>query len=206
VHAAVMALGLVVAQTSATDALKARDAEIRKALPPGNQPITEAKRQRLAAVLTKSVDLPGMAQDAMGKRWQRLSPTERKKYVAAFSAAFRKASEGQIDSYRNSTITYDNETAVGGDAPNDVQVSTTLTIYRADAGVTDTSDGGTGGGEPTPVVYTLRHEGTAYKIVDVTVDGASTVAGYVTSFGRTYDKDGIAGLISKLQQRASGKD
>ena len=191
-HAAVMALGLVVAQTGATDALKSRDAEIRKALPPGNQPIAETKKAKLAAQLTQSVDLPGMAHDAMGKRWEELSNTGRAKYVAAFSAFFRKASEGQIDSYRNSTITYDKETATG----DDVQVSTTLTIYPADAGVAGSSSG-----EPTPVVYTLRREGAKYKIVDITIDGASTVESYRSSFGKIFDKDGVDGVIAKLHER-----
>jgi ABC-type transporter MlaC component len=119
--------------------------------------------------------------------------------VSAFSAFFKKASEGEIDSFRNSTITYDKETAAG----DDVQVSTTLTTYRADAGAgaTDASGGGSGSGEPTPVVYTLRQEGTKFKIVDITIDGASTVEGYRSSFGKIFDKDGIDGVIAKLHDR-----
>jgi phospholipid transport system substrate-binding protein len=188
-HAAVMALGLVVAQASATDALKARDVEIRKALPPADHVLTAAEKAKLENLLTRAVDMPAMAKDALGKRWEKTSETEQKKYVKAFSERFKKASEGEIDFYRNTEISYGSETPSG----DDVQVPTTLTLK----------------GEPTPVVYTVRKEGTGYKIVDLSVDGVSTVENYRSSFGKVFDKDGISGLTAKLQKEPAkpvGKD
>jgi phospholipid transport system substrate-binding protein len=182
-HAAVMALGLLAAQTpSATETLKARDAEIRKALPPGTQEIPEAKKAKLAGILTQAVDMPAMAQEALGKRWEALKTSERQRYLKAFEAFFRKASEGEVASFRDSQITYGSETPNG----DGLDVPTTLTIK----------------GEPTPVIYTLRRSGSGYKIVDVTVDGVSTVDNYKSSFGREIDKNGIGGLIAKLNDRA----
>ena len=54
--------------------------------------------------------------------------------------------------------------------------------------------------EPTPVVYTVRKEGAGYKIVDLSVDGVSTVDNYKSSFGKIYDKEGIDGLVTRLQK------
>ena len=179
-HAAVMALAILGAQASATEALKARDAEIRKALPPADHPLTGAEKARLENLLIRAVDMPAMARDALGKRWDQISESERKRYVKAFSERFKKASEGEIDFYRNTEISYGPETASG----EDVQVPTTLTLK----------------GEPTPVVYTMRKEAAGYKIVDLTVDGVSTVDEYRSSFGRVFDKEGIRGLIAKLQK------
>ncbi len=124
--------------------------------------------------------MPAMAKDALGKRWDKVSETDRKRYVKAFSERFKKASEGEIDFYRNTEIAYGSETPSG----DDIQVPTTLTLK----------------GEPTPVVYTMRKEGGGFKIVDLSVDGVSTVENYRSSFGRVFDKDGISGLITKLQQ------
>jgi phospholipid transport system substrate-binding protein len=127
--------------------------------------------------------MPAMAKDAVGKRWDALSAADRKRYVSAFEGFFRKASEGEIAGFRNSQIDYGAETSSG----DDVQVPTTLTLK----------------GEPTPVIYTLRKEGEGYKIVDLTIDGVSTVDNYKSSFGKEIDKNGIGGLISKLHDRTT---
>jgi len=182
-HAAVMALGLLAAQTTATDVLKARDAEIRRALPPAEHTLTSAEKNKLENLLVRAVDLPAMAKDALGKRWDKISESERKSYVKAFSERFKKASEGEIDFYRNTEISYGSENPSG----EDIQVPTTLTLK----------------GEPTPVVYTVRKEGEVFKIVDLSVDGVSTVENYRSSFGRIFDKNGIHGLIAKLQQQTA---
>jgi phospholipid transport system substrate-binding protein len=182
-HAAVIALGLLAAQASATDTLKARDAEIRKALPAGKDDvIPEAKKAKLAGILTQAVDMQAMAKDALGKRWDALKANDRQRYTKAFEAFFRKASEGEVASFRDSQITYGNETPNG----DGLDVPTTLTIK----------------GEPTPVVYRLRKEAAGYKIVDITVDGVSTVDNYKSSFGREIDKNGVSGLVAKLNDRA----
>jgi len=182
-HVAVATLGLLLGQATATDALKERDVEIRKALPPADHQLTGPEKAKLEALLTRAVDMSAMAKDALGKRWEKISEADRKRYVRAFSDRFKRASEGEIDFYRNTEISYGAETP-GGLAEGDVQVPTTLTLK----------------GEPTPVVYTVRKEGNAYKIVDLTIDGASTVENYRSSFGRVFDKDGINGLIAKLQK------
>jgi len=94
---------------------------------------------------------------------------------------FKKASEGELDFYRSSEITYAAEGAADGD---DVDVPTTLTLKD----------------EPTPIVYRVRKEGAGYKIVDLSVDGVSTVENYRSSFGKIFDKEGIDGLVARLQK------
>lgn len=181
-HALALSLALSLAATTpgaATEALKARDAEIRKALPPPDHKLTAKEKLRLEDLLTAAVDLPAMAQAALGKRFEKLTEADRKRYIKAFSARFKKASEGEIDFYRGTEITY------GAEAPGDgadVTVPTTLTIK----------------GEPTPVMYTVRQEGSGHKIVDLSVDGVSTVENYRASFGKIFDKEGAEGLVSRL--------
>jgi phospholipid transport system substrate-binding protein len=183
-HLALMAFVLAVSADSATDTLKARDAEIRKALPPADHVVTAGEREKLEDLLIQAVDLPAMAKDSLGKRWEKVSESDRKRYVRAFSARFKKASEGEIDFYRSSAITYAPETPSTDGTDGDVNVPTTLTLKD----------------EPTPVVYTVRKEAAGYKIVDLSVDGVSTVDNYKSSFGRIYDKEGIDGLVSRLQK------
>jgi phospholipid transport system substrate-binding protein len=188
-HLALTSLALTVAIQSATDALKARDAEIRNALPPAAREMTAAERKHLGDLLTEAVDLPGMAQSALGKRWEKVSEADRKRYVKAFSAFFKMASEGEIDFYRSSQIAYDAETPAEG---GDVNVPTTITLKD----------------EPTPVVYTVRKEPAGYKILDLSVDGVSTVENYRSSFGKVLDREGMDGLVKRLEkgpQKTVGK-
>jgi ABC-type transporter MlaC component len=177
-------LSLGAGASSATDALKERDAEIRKALPPAEHVMTAAEKTKIEDLLTQAVDLPAMAQASLGKRWEKVAEADRKKYVKAFSTRFKKASEGEIDFYRSAEIAYAAETPAEGSAEGDVNVPTTLTLKD----------------EPTPIVYTVRKEAGGYRIVDLSVDGVSTVENYRASFGKVFDKDGIEGLVAKLQK------
>jgi len=172
-------------QGSATDALKLRDTQIRKALPPGDSEPTAAEKAKLEEVITHIVDFQAMAVAALGKRYDLLTDAQKKKYQKAFTARFKHASEGQIDFYRTTTITYGAEETVG-DA---VTVATTLTSK----------------GEPTPVVYTLRKEATGWRMIDLTIDGVSTVDNYRSSFAKVMEKEGINGLIQRLERDSATK-
>ena len=121
-------LSLLLAATAqaetATEALKARDAEIRAALPPQGTEPTAATRQKMESIVTKAVDLEGMA-------------------------------------------TF---------VPTEVLVK----------------------GEPTHVDYRMREEKGAWRIVDIVVDDVSTVENYRSSFNRIIKKEGMDGLIARL--------
>jgi phospholipid transport system substrate-binding protein len=174
---------LLLAQTpqeSATDALKVRDAQIRKALPPGDAEPSAAEKARLEDVVTRIVDLPAMAVASLGRRYEGLTPAQKKQYQKAFSTRFKHASESQIDFYRTTTITYGPEETVG----ENVNVPTTLMSK----------------GDPTPVIYTMRREASGWKMVDLTIDGVSTVDNYRSSFAKVMEKEGINGLIQRLER------
>ena len=72
------------AEGSATETLKARDAEIREALPPAGGTITPEIRRKLETILTQAVDLRAMVQAAMGKHWAEASEKQRRRLVSAF--------------------------------------------------------------------------------------------------------------------------
>jgi phospholipid transport system substrate-binding protein len=169
---------------SATEALKVRDVQIRKALPPGNAEPTAAEKAKLEEVITRIVDLQAMAVASLGRRYEGLTEAQKKKYQKAFTTRFKHASESQIDFYRTTTITYGPEGAIG----DDVTVPTTLTSK----------------GEPTPVVYTMRKEASGWKMVDLTIDGVSTVDNYRASFAKVMEREGINGLIQRLERDTSG--
>lgn len=169
---------------SATDALKARDAEIRAALPPQGSEPTPAVRAKLEAIVTKAIDLRGMVERAMGRNWAKATPQQRKRIVGAFEKRFRALSGSQLDAYRATEVAYGAE--VGG-ADGVVNVPTKLVVK----------------GEPTEITYALRSEKGGWRIEDVVIDGASTLEGFRSSFAKTVAKEGIAGLVAKLEKAAA---
>jgi phospholipid transport system substrate-binding protein len=174
---------LVLAEaSSATQALKARDAEVRAAVPAKGADITPATRQKLENILTRAVDLEGVAKAALGKNWDEATAIQRKKFLDAFKQRFRKATADQFtDDYRGTEVKYLPE-AMGEDGV--VKVPTEVTIK----------------GEPTHIDYALRRAAGDWRIVDIVVDDVSTVDNYRSSFGRIIKKEGMDGLISRLNK------
>jgi phospholipid transport system substrate-binding protein len=163
---------------TATEALKARDAEIRAALPKqGTEPSPET-RKKIENIVTKAVDLDGMAKSALGKTWAETPPAKRKKFLEAFKGRFRKATGEQLDQYRSTEVKYSPEKK----EDEDTIVPTEVTVK----------------GEPTHVDYRMREEGGNWRIVDIVVDDVSTVDNYRSSFNRIIKKEGMDGLIARL--------
>ncbi len=172
-------------EEGATTALKARDAEIRQALPEPGKEATAAHRKKIEAVITRAIDVPGMVETAMGKRWSEASPAQRKRLVKAFEDRFKQASGSELDTYRSTQVEYRPE--VQGEEGS-VQVPTRVEIK----------------GEPTEITYTMKKEKERWRITDIVIDGVSTVANYRSSFARTISKEGIDGLIKRLERGAGG--
>jgi len=178
-----MLLAATAQAETATEALKARDAEIRAALPKQGTEPTPATRKKLEGIVTRAVDLEGMAQAALGKTWNETSAAKRKKFLDAFVGRFRKATGEQLDQYRSTSIKYFPEKTEGDDTvvPSEVTVK----------------------GEPTHIDYRMHEEKGAWRIVDIVVDDVSTVDNYRSSFNRIVKKEGMDGLIARLN--GSGK-
>jgi len=178
----VMFLVAVVAAAAPTptETVKARDAEIRPLLPPEGQKLSTAARDHLANVITAGVDLKYMAEASLGTHWATTPEAKRRKYVKAFEERFRRASVSELGIYRDSEVSYDAEEVKG----DQVVVPTHLRVKN----------------EPTDVTYILRQEPKGWRIVDIVVDGVSTVENYRSSFSKVLAKDGIDGLIDRLNR------
>lgn len=167
-----------------TATIRARDAEIRAALPPPGAEVTPAVRRRIENIVTKAIDVRAMVQASLGSRWSQISESQRRRLVTAFENRFRRTSGSELDSYRSTQIEYKPEVEAG---EGTVQVPTRLVIK----------------GEPTEIIYTMKRERDGWHIVDIVVDGVSTVENYRSSFARIISKEGVEGLIKRLERGGS---
>jgi phospholipid transport system substrate-binding protein len=182
---ALLSGGALAAEESATQALQARDAEIRAALPPQGAEVTPQVRKRLEAIVTRAVDLRGMVEASMGKHWATTPEKQRKRLVAAFENRFRSTSGKEFDTYRSTQLEYRPEVDEGGGV---VQVPTKVVVK----------------GEPTEIAYRMRRGASGWRIVDIVVDSVSTVENYRSSFARVIQKEGVDGLIRRLERGSAG--
>jgi phospholipid transport system substrate-binding protein len=174
---------LLAADPGATEALKAREAEIRKLVPAGSQPVSPALRKQLGEVMTQMLDLEEMAKASLGDQGASLPPAKRKQYSEVFAQRFRKVSGEQVDPFRSNAIQYLPEQAADGGR---VKVPTQVPID----------------GEQSDIVYVMRREKGGWRIEDVVIDGVSTVANFRRAFTQVIAKEGIDGLIAKLKKEA----
>ncbi len=172
---------MAAAGPTATEVLKARDAEIRARLPKPGAELTPQTRAKLEDILTRAVDLQGMAKAALGKHWSEQPPAKRKQFLNAFLSRFKKVSGDQLQSYRESQTKFGSEEKEG----DLVRVPTELTVK----------------GEPTKVVYAMRSEGSTWRIVDIIIDDVSTVENYRSSFSKIIAKEGFDALIARLSKK-----
>jgi phospholipid transport system substrate-binding protein len=170
-----------IAPQSATDILKARDAEIRKSLPAAGD-LTASARNELQDAVMKIVDTEAMAKASLGKTWETESKPEQKRFLKVFDSRLRQAVTQEVDFFNASQIDYQPEKQV----PAGTEVPTQMTAK----------------GDVTQVDYVLKKVGSAWRIIDIIVDGVSTTQNYRSSFGKVIAKEGWNGLIARL---AKGK-
>lgn len=177
---ALIAFPALAATLGPTETLKARDAEIRSVLPPSGQEPSAATKDKLESAVLSAVDVEAMAKDALGKNWAVQPSSKRHKFIEAFRARFKKATSQQLDLYRSAKTTYGKEQKVSDD---ETKVTTQLTVK----------------GEPTEVTYKMRKEKQGWRIVDIVVDGVSTIQNYRSTFNKVIAKEGFDGLIARLK-------
>jgi phospholipid transport system substrate-binding protein len=176
---------LVLAATpSATEALKAREAEVRKLLPAEGTPMTPAVRKQAEKALTQGVDMDHMASSSLGNAAASVSPAQRKAYDAAFRQRFARVSGEQVEAFRSNRIKY------LGEQPGDDGVVKVTTEATVDA-------------EPSQIVYVMRATKSEWRIEDIVIDGVSTVDNFKRSFGRIIAKEGIEALITRLKSEGT---
>ncbi len=172
---------LATAPQSATDVLKARDAQIRKTLPPTGD-LTATARSQLQDAVMKIVDTEAMAKASLGKAWESEPKAEQKRFMKVFDSRLRQAITQEVDFFNASQIDYQPEK----DVPQGTEVPTQMTVK----------------GDTTEVDYVLKQIPAGWRIVDIVVDGVSTTQNYRSSFGKVIAKEGWDGLIARL---AKGK-
>jgi len=164
---------------TATEALRERDAEIRAALPPAGQELSEAERRRIETIVARIVDTHEMLESALSTRWVTLTEDERQRLLVAFERRFRALGASELDSLREARIEYLPERSRGP-----------LLVVPTRVRVREKTN---------EVNYTMRETASGWRIVDMVIDDVSMVDNYRTSFARIIRRESVEALIHRLE-------
>jgi phospholipid transport system substrate-binding protein len=152
----------------------------------------EAKRlgpsgraQKLEPVIVQTFDLPTMTRFAVGPTWSSLSPADQQALTRAFT--------------RMTVATYaHNFNSYGGERFTDPQVETRGPDKLVRTQLTSP------GSAPTTLIYRMRQNGGAWKVIDVYYNGTvSSLVGQRSEYASTLRSGGAPALVRKLETHAN---
>lgn len=155
---------------------------------PDWSPEAAVRQARIRRLLSGLLDYQEISRRTLEPTWCALSPTERHAFTDAFSALAGHAfliNLTRADARQN----YQSESIAGAEA---------RVVAEAVA-----HDGA--GGSPRHIEYRLSLEGRQWLVTDVVVDGISLVESYRRQFSRLVKREGVGGLIARLQTRLAAE-
>ena len=148
----------------------------------------EERRAAIKKIIGENIDFDAMAQIALDKHWQKLSPAQRSEFKQIFRDLFQDSySRLVLNFIKREKVLYPKE---------DVRKSTAMVstvIVRANDEIT--------------VDYSLSKQGGDWLVDDVKVDGVSIAGNYRNAFDRVIKKESFDGLLQRMriQQKAIAK-
>ncbi len=167
-----------------------------------NEKISTLLKQKVAAGSKEEKDLAGKVTgsvrdfldiDELGKRaladqWSKGTPAQQQEYLSTLRALIEDNYIKGLRSNLEYTVDYTGESIENGNTVVVTQINTKRhnRPYKIE------------------VDYVLKKDGDKLKAWDVKTDGVGLVENYKEQFNKIVEKDGFAGLISKMKKKLQG--
>jgi len=144
-------------------------------------------------ILVPHFDFEGITQSAVGRYWGEATPAQRKTLTVAFQELLVRTYATALLKYNDEEIFY----LPFRSSPDDRTATVRSEVRRKD------------GGPPIAIQYSFYRTDNVWKVYDVTIEGASLVSTYQTTYAARVQKEGLDALIASLARdnkaAASGK-
>ncbi len=145
----------------------------------------KGRYNKLASPIERSFNLPLMIQVAASSYWQKATPEQVNKLVAAFTRLSVSTYASQFDGYSGESFEIRSELP----GPQNTTLVSTRIVKAT--------------GAPVEITYVTRQSRGAWRIVDVLVDsGISELARKRSEYRAILQSGGVDGLISTLNAKA----
>jgi phospholipid transport system substrate-binding protein len=141
----------------------------------------ETRREELASLVQDRFDLPTIARWVIGPYWREASDEERRRFIELFPELIKATYLGRIRSYNNEKVVFLTEKVDG----NRALVETRVLTARAEV----------------PVDYKLLQRGEKWLVYDVIIENISMVRNYRSTYTEIIRKDGVAGLLGRMENK-----
>lgn len=141
-----------------------------------------ARREAAFAVVKRHFDFEAMARRVLATHWAAASAEERARFVTLFTKLLTRTYWRRIANYRGAPV------EIIAERMRDDGYATVATVVRTDTAA-------------VPVDYRLQRTAAGWQAYDVAIEQISLVRNYRGSFQDIVHKHGIAGLLSRLEEK-----
>jgi phospholipid transport system substrate-binding protein len=187
IHSLLVAASLLGATPAFAADLRAQTARLLEFWTGRTQTGKAIPTEKLPADVVASFDYETFATAAIEPHKAQFSATQLQKYRQVFDQLLRKTVHRQA-----------------GAALGDTRYSVGAAQDKGDRSVVEVKAHIPKDDLDTTVQFVWAKKAEAFRIVDVVIDGSSLVKDYSNQFGRIIKKDGVGGLLAKLEKRLSG--
>lgn len=138
-------------------------------------------------ILNHSFDIPTIARFTLGKYWRVATPEEQKEYTSLLQSKI-------LDKYADRILSY---------SGNGFKVTGSRSLNEKDTAVSMTID--RNGEPPVDFGWRVRKMGSAYKVIDISVEGISMSMTHRSDFASEIERNGgkVSALIDALKNKES---
>jgi phospholipid transport system substrate-binding protein len=151
-----------------------------------NKSAYEKDHKKLYAMVDEHVlphfDFRAMSRTVLGRYWREASDEQRQRFVNEFRDLL-------VRTYATALLKYNNEQIVY--LPYRANADDRIATVRSEVRRTD-------GGPPIAINYSFYHTDAGWKVYDVTIEGASLVTTYQSTYAEQVRRDGLDALIASL--------
>lgn len=146
----------------------------------------ETKTSRILPIVRERFDFRAMSQRALGKEWKKATAEEKDRFVELFSELLESAYVSRVELYSDETVKYGKVKVKGKRAV----VHTIFVTAKADI----------------PINYKVYRKGESWYVYDVVIEEVSLIRNYRSSYGEIVNKDGMDGLLARLEQKVGTRE
>lgn len=143
----------------------------------------QGRYNKLAPVVKEAFQFETIAQTALGRHWQQLTPNQRQAFVAKLTELSIATYASQFNAYDGQTFRYE---STEDTKPERALVRYTMVVPK---------------GEPVKFEYVVNRSGAKWQIVNIVVDGISDLALKKAQYTSIVDREGFDSLLAKLSQK-----
>lgn len=139
------------------------------------------RRQMLSSLIRKRFEFRIMSQQVLATNWKKANPDERDRFVTLFSDLLESTYMERIEAYTDEKVEYVNEKV-----REDRAIVETIIV-------TKTAD--------IPIRYKMVMKGGEWLVYDVVIEEVSLIRNYRSSYREIVMKDGIEGLLVRMEEK-----